>query len=451
LGKFGLESDDGSQRFEATVNFYDVAQDSDFAELATGGDPALDIKAIAQPGNINVKDPGTENRTLNLNYNNKAVFGSTALDAQLYTGELTTTFSKFPGFSQTEIASDKSGLRVTFDTPAGGANSPVSVIWGIDYLADETTQTALDGPQDSPVLDQDALAYFAQLEISAGDRAEISVGLRQEEIDVDASDFSRDEGVTTVQGGTLTFSETLSNISGTVYLSDNWDIYGGYSEGFTLGDIGRSISDGTFATAREFESEAQTTENIELGIRAEYNSWNASLTFFTSDSDNGSSFDEDLNILKQPEEIEGAELALDFSARANLSFGGTVTVIEGETDTNNDGNFDEDLPTTRIPPTKVTLYMEHAPSENWLYRLQGTYSGSREPTSSAFGGTSDIESYYLLDLFAKTSIGPGDLSIGIENLLNEDYTPVINQAYDLDFAYIRGPGASLTVNYRWQF
>ena len=132
LGKFGLESDDGSQRFEATVNFYDVAQDSDFAELATGGDPALDIKAIAQPGNINVKDPGTENRTLNLNYNNKAVFGSTALDAQLYTGELTTTFSKFPGFSQTEIASDKGGLRVTFDTPAGGANSPVSVIWGID-------------------------------------------------------------------------------------------------------------------------------------------------------------------------------------------------------------------------------------------------------------------------------------------------------------------------------
>jgi iron complex outermembrane receptor protein len=450
LAKIGLEPADGSQRLQLSVNRYSLEQDSDFAGISFAGDPDNNIRTPAVRGDFNPENPATDTTNLNLEYRHEDLLNS-VLNTQLYYADNEVIFGKFPGFSQTKIESEKIGVRLTIDTPLFSTSPvPLSLVWGVDYLRDDTRQTATDGPTTSPRLEQYAVAGFFQLEADFGDAAIVRGGLRHEVISVDVSDFTRDEG-DFVRGGTLDFDETLFNLSATYFINDQVDIYGGYSEGFTIAEIGRSISDGTFADSRQAESEAQRTENHEIGIRFYSERWNAALIGFFSDSNNGTTFDQDLNIVKQPEEIYGVEASLNVDLSDRWGVGGTLTYLEGEVDLDNDGDFDEDLPSTRIPPLKLTTYVEYAPNDWSNYRLQGLYSGDRDVDSTQFGGTSDIDSYFITDALAVLELGPGTLEVGIENLFNEDYTPLINQAYDLNFAYVRGPGRTISLAYGLEF
>lgn len=463
LAKFGYNFDGDRQRLQFSALYFDTAQDPEFGGLSFAGDPANDIRTPAVEGNFNPVDPGTRNVNYTFQYTHEDIMGS-SLNAQIYYADITTTFGKFPGFPQTQIASEKVGARVTVTTPLsalGGA----TLVWGLDALKDETTQIATDVEdffpglgQPDPVLDQTATAIFAQLEFPIGDRLNISTGVRHEIISVDVSDFlfidssTTPPGITPTSGGTLEFDETLFNLTASYDVTSDLQIYGGFSQGFTVADIGRSLTDQSFATLQSVESEAQRTDNFEIGMRYQGGNWDGTLVGFISDSDNGSSFDpETLAIRKQPERIKGIEATANFYASERLRFGGTLTYLEGEVDTNDDGTFDEDLPTTRIPPLKLTAYADMQVTDKWRARIQALYSGTRSPNSTAFGGTSDIDSYVVVDAFSTFDVGPGQLNVGIKNLLNRDYTPVINQAYDSSFAYARAPGRTVFMQYRMEF
>lgn len=438
------------QRLELSTLYYDMQQDSDFAGLSFAGDPATDTKTPAVRGNFNPVDPGTENRNLSLTYSNDDLLGS-SVDLKFYQAEIDIVYSKFPGFPQTRINSEKQGARLTVDTPVTLGAADFDVIWGLDYLHDETRQTATDAPDTSPALDQDAYAGFVQINAPVGDIGKISGGIRHEIIDVDVSDFTRADG-TPVPGGTLEFDETLFNISGTLYLSDRTDLYAGFSQGFTVADIGRSITDNTFATTTQAASEAQKTDNYEIGLRTRQDRWDGTLAVFFNESDNGTTFNENLEIVKQPEQIWGVEATLDVYATDALTLGGTLTWLEGEVDLDGDGNFEEDLPSTRIAPAKVTAYVDYAPTDKWRARLQALYSGERDPNSTQFGGTSDIDDYLVFDLYGEIyDVAGGTVEVGIDNILNNEYTPVINQAYDASFAYARAPGRTVSLGYTRRF
>jgi len=229
-------------------------------------------------------------------------------------------------------------------------------------------------------------------------------------------------------------------------VTDNVDVFAGFSQGFSLADIGRAIADGTATRATALESEAQKVDNYELGIRAAYDRWDASITGFFSQSENGTTFDPDLNITKQPEEIYGVEVAANARPHDMVRLGGTFTWMEGQIDLDDDGDFEEDLPSTRIPPVKVTSFVEVFPTEWAAARLQGLYSGDRNPDSSLFGG-SEVNDYILFDLFASVDTGYGQFEVGVENLFNEDYFPVLNQAAALPFAFSKGPGRTVSLTY----
>lgn len=443
LGKGGYEFDGGQQRLEVTINHFDIEQESEFAGLGTG-DPAAGIKTPAVRGNINAADPGTENTTTSLSYRNDEFLHS-HVDAKIYYNDLTTRFSKFPGFPQVEIVSEKLGGRLTVDTPVALDPAPFNVIWGVDYLQDDTEQVGIDAPSNTPDMEQDAVAGFLEVELPVGDLGLLRSGVRHEEISVDVDDVVNRRGIF-VEGGKLEFSETLVNASAVAYVTDNIDVFGGFSQGFSLADIGRAIADGTATRATALESEAQKVDNYELGIRAAYDRWDASITGFFSQSENGTTFDPDLNITKQPEEIYGVEVAANAQPHDMVRLGGTFTWMEGRIDLDDDGDFEEDLPSTRIPPVKVTSFVEVFPTDWAAARLQGLYSGDRNPDSSLFGG-SEVNDYILFDLFASVDTGYGQLELGVENLFNEDYFPVLNQAAALPFAFSKGPGRTLSLTY----
>lgn len=443
LAKLGYEFDNSNQRVQVSFNHFDIFQDTDFA-ASTPGDPERRIKSRAVRGNPNEKEPGTRNTLVNLEYNNRDIFGSD-LKLQTYYGDLKTRFALFPGFPQNEINSEKIGARLTVDTPVKFEPLPFNVVWGVDYLHDDTESPQFGGRSTSPDMSQDAIAGFVQLGVPLGDWALVRAGVRHEAIKVDVDDVLNFRNVF-VRGGTLDFDETLFNASATLFLTDNFEAFGGFSQGFSLADIGRIITDTTATDVSQLESEVQVVDSYELGFRGRGTRWDASITGFLSESDSGTTFSSNLLIAKQPERIYGVELAANVDPFDQVRLGGTVSWLEGRIDLDDDGDFDEDLPSTRVPPLKITGYVDYSPFDWWTARLQGLYSGHRNPDSTQFG-SGDVDPYVVFDLFSSFDTGFGVVDVGVENLLNEDYFPVLNQAAAQPFAFSTAPGTTVSLTY----
>ncbi|MEM8771316.1 MAG: TonB-dependent receptor [Pseudomonadota bacterium] len=445
LGKLGYQID-ADQRLQGNFNYFSLKQDPDFgARLSTAsGELFLPpfTPEIAIPGNDNDVNPGNEALTGYLTYTHENVFGS-SVEVQGYYQQIDTVFTLFPGFPQTEIQSEKFGFRLTGNTPVELEALPFDVTWGIDYLNDDTEQFDVVGGGDDARGVQDAIAGFAQVEIPLRNFGILTAGVRHEDVSIDIS------GVDPT--GEANGSETLFNASVSFFLTENFTLFGGFSQSFSPGDILRVITDGTFATIDDVELEFVRTNNYEGGLRANFDFFTAEAVGFFSGSDNGATFDTNLEILTQPEEIWGFEASMNIQPTDQLDFGATLSIIDGEVDLDDDGDFDEDLPTTRIPPEKVTAYVNYAPYDWWDLRAQLFYSGTQSNNSTAFGGGSEIDSYTLIDLYSSFDVGPGALSVGVTNLLNNDYLPVINQAFNFQFSNVQGPGRRLSFAYRVRF
>ncbi len=441
LAKLGFQIDP-DQRLEGNFTFFSLQQDPDFGARLSTGTGQLFVPPftpeLALAGNDQDANPGNEAVSGYLTYSHEDVFGS-SIEVQGYYQQIDTTFTLFPGFAQTEIESEKFGARLTGSTPVDLGKVPFDVTWGVDYLNDETRQFEIVGAEDATG-DQDAIAGFAQIEIPIGELAIVTAGVRHENVKIDVT------GVTPT--GELTGSETLFNASASIFVTEEATLFGGFSQSFSPGDILRVITDGSFATTDQVELEFVRTNNYEAGVRFAFHRWTAEAVGFHSTSDNGTSFDPSLNIITQPERIFGFEASIAVQATDQLRLGGTFSLVNGEVDLNDDGEFDEDLPTTRIPPEKITFFADYAPYPWWDLYGQIFYSGTQSNDSTAFGGGSDIEDYVLVDLFSSFDVGPGELSIGVTNLLNNDYLPVINQAFNAQFSNVQGPGRRVSFGYR---
>lgn len=422
LGKVGLNFDDDQQRLELSVNRFYLRQDSDYTYEV--GDPANGEKTTAVRGNRNVKDPGTENTIVNLNYSNEDAFGS-QVKLQAYYNDFKAIFGKQTPYTQTELRSEKFGARATVDTPLELGSFPFNLTWGLDFLRDKTEQPGLDGPTVVPDMEQYAFAGFAEVEVPIADYGILRGGVRQEHIQLDVdSVVNRNNHF--VEGGTLSYNETLFNASAVAFLTNEVELFGSYSQSFTVADMGNSIRDTDADRASDLKGEAQKVDNYEIGVRGNFERFSGSLAGFYNVSDNGTTMGQDYELIQQPEQIWGVEASLDVQPAERWNFGGTFTWMQGEMDSNDDGNYDLDLPSTRVPPVKITGYVEYSPFDWWTTRLQGLYSGNRR-SEVQYYGTEDIDDYFVFDLYNSFDAGPGQLSVGVSNLFNEDYFPVIGQ------------------------
>jgi iron complex outermembrane receptor protein len=441
LGKFGFNFDKDRQRLEFKVNHYNIKQDTDFTFSL--GDPAKGIRTSAVRGNFNVADPGTEDTIASVDYLHQDLLGS-HVNIKGYYGNLTARFSKLPGFTQTEVQSEKFGSRMTIDTPLALIGYNFSAIWGLDYLRDNTTQVGLDGFTGVPHMLQNAIAGFLELELPLGSIGLLRGGVRHEAISVDIADVVNRRG-TFVQGSTLDFGKTLFNGSAVFYLTDDIEAFGSFSQSFSVADIGRAIRDAapSVNNAGQLASTVQTVNNYEIGLRGGKGPLQASAAGFYSTSNNGTTFDPDLNIVKQPQRIWGAEGTLEYQFNPQWNVGGTVSWAEGRVKLN---GVEEDLPNSTIYPVKLTGFLEYSPLFWWDNRLQALYVGDRSPHSTQFGGH-PVDAYTIVDLISRFAVGPGHLSIAVRNLLNNDYFSLISQASALSYAFAKSPGRTVAISY----
>lgn len=475
LGKLGAQL--GAQRLELTANYYRAEQDTEFA-----GDPTVDAadagatKARAISGLDLEEGHGSESLLLNLDLTRAELFGS-RLHAQVYYRDYLTRFGPYDGrpyaslgnsIIQSRIDSRKVGGRLEMETGLPFRSAP-SLLWGLDYTDETDSQpvSILDPERFDesgglvyrrigerpwvPPVDKRSLGLFAQLAWNPFERLMLRGGVRHERARVNVDDFTTIRGAA-IAGGELDYTPVLFNAGAVLDVSDAANLYASFSQGFSLADIGRllrGVPEGFVLGSNGFE--AQTVDQYEVGGRVFWGALQASVSGFYNESDLGSTFNQELEIVRAPERVYGAEATLEAAPTDRLKLGGTFTWTEGDFYAESEDRY-VPLDGYRIQPQKLTAFVEHRTLPGWTNRLQLLRSGSRDRLfdvdPDAYGGAA-VEAYTVVDALSRIEVGPGTLNVGIENLLNEQYFPVVSQleAQYGNFYRSAARGATLSLGY----
>lgn len=355
------------------------------------------------------------------------------------------------------ISENRIGSRLNVETPV---NLPLfgtsQLVWGADvqryeYERERAKFDPISGTTDTqvnvPQVTQWSYAGFAQLELPLGDFL-FSGGVRHERFKAEIESSPGFEG-----GDIPEFDVTLFN-AGVVYFVDaNIELFGGFSQGADIPELGRAASITTSADLLRVD--AAKTDQFELGVRGTYSQVQGSLSAFYTESElaartqqNPAGPDFPSVPLRQPEEIWGIEATLDVQPSEQWALGGIFTYQDGLREDEDTGDISR-LQNTFISPVRLTAYTEYSPFEWWRNRLQATYSFERDP----FGNdrtTRDLgpaESYFTLDYFASFDVGPGNLDVGVNNIFNEEYVTPLRNAQNVGLNYFPDPGTSATIRY----
>lgn len=496
-----------AQRLELSANRFRSLQTTDYAsDFSINSLPPYSLKARALPGLELANGQGSVNSMLNVEYVHGALLGSRVL-AQAYLRDYHTTFRPFDdrryrtvrdtapdgststrreyiggSVMQTYVNSTKYGGRLQAETPLL-RRIGASVLWGAEYTSETTEQpvylydsaafTRSDGrvfrqTGDAvfvPPLDLHTLGLFAQVAVMPVPRLLLRGGVRKEHASVAVDDFTALNGVN-VRGGVLRSSPALFNGGAVLTVTDAVNAFANYSEGFSLADIGLVIRQppaGFTLGARE--ANPQQVNQYETGVRGSWQRVQASVAGFRNTSELGTSVGANLQVVRAPERVRGVELTLDLQPRGGLGAGGTYTWSEGEYFTRVGGDsVRQPLNSFRIQPPKLTAYLEHQTLARWKTRVQLLRSGARDRSYEAFlarpgvdparpaFGERRVRSYTLVDVLSTVGVGPGTLSVGVRNLFNTQYFPIVSQLMPVgNVSYSAAPGATLSLGYSFTY
>lgn len=448
FGKVGV-SLSATEDLSLVASHYDLMQED--PEFVTEPGVPGEEKARAVPGDPQSEAVGNENTMLQARYRNTDLLGN-AVTARAYYLDNLSRFGFSPFFdTSSRITAEKRGARLDVRTPLDFLGGEARLSWGADYLHDETAQPLGDGRFFVPPMRQNSVGPFAQLRLPITDRLTARGGVRHEEIWLDVEDFTtiREVGGNFVEGGELQYGATVFNAGLTYGLSDALEGFASFSQGFSVAEVGRELRTTSAPSVEALSPEPKQTDHVELGVRGQWDRVRFSASAYRNESDLGSSFGPDLRIVRAPEEIRGLETTLDVIPADGWKLGSTLTLIEGEQDTDGDGEIDDPLGALRIPPTKVTAYAEARLLPGWRTRIQAIHSGSRNPFPDADGfGQGTVDDYTVLDLTTGIELWRGTLELGVGNLLDEFYFPVASQATNFGFAYSAGQGRRVNLSYR---
>ena len=488
-GKVGFKID-ANQRLQLSASHHDAKQSTDYgSDPSVGRLPAGTATAKAIKGLQLADQNRVKNSMLGLDYEHKDLAGST-LAAQLYYRDFFTRFAPFDAravpvrganVDQSMQNSSVLGGRLTIKTPLGTGKQSL-LIWGADFNQEHT-----DMPIDifdpkvydasggmvfrkigrliyMPEVTTRSLGAFAQLQHRFNEQWSVEGGARYDKASASFGDFvplsqSRVANPAMVRGGTVNYGDWTFNAGAVFAPAKGHEIYGSYSQGFELPDIGIQVRNATpnFNLGNSLLQSVKT-DTVELGWRGKFDSVLANVSVFQSSSDLGAlqSFNNGLSLARTKEKVHGLEASMDyFSKDDKLRTGGSLTWMKGKEQPQGAASY-QVLTGYRIPPLKLTAYVEYRPDANWSHRLQASYYGSRDyriNSVNAFGRR-EVSSYTTLDWISRWKIdAKNSVVLSVENLLNRQYYPLYSQLMRSSSNTSRLPaaGAVLKVGYthRW--
>jgi iron complex outermembrane receptor protein len=415
----------GRSRFFGTFYHRDVTDDF----LPEGGIRKVRFgEAVRQPGG---DDNFRQNYTLALAYDVGGLWlGSSANVTVLHQRYDLESFTCCGRGRVRDQRDERVGLRTSITTPIR-APGGTTLTYGFDFLRNTAFEPQIDLATGwierafQPDVAQHAYAGFAQVEAPLG-RWLFSGGVRHEEIRQRVKSGVNVRGAP-LQGGDVPDSHLTLFNAGVVYsLTDNLDLFAGFSQGAQLTELGRGrYRRLSFEVAGFFSTSELGTTLIVVDPRLP------------------------LVPIREPKKIWGGEASAAYRATDQLTVGGTLTY--------QDGTRDVDGRTRRLSPrditdTRLTGYVEYRPIADWLIRLQALWNSGRNPhPGSTTFGEGDVEAMFLMDLISTYALGLGKLYVGVENLLDTAYVNRIGPGDNFDFNGYPEQGTRVSLGYalRW--
>lgn len=484
-GKLGFQLDE-DQRLQLSLSYLESRQDSDYASdpsvarLAPGSAPARSIKGLELDRQNQV-----QNKLVGIDYEHRDLLGST-LAAQIYYRDFYTRFAPFDAravpvrganVDQSMQRSEVMGGRLTVKTPFGEGGRTL-LIWGSDFNRERSDMPidvfdprAYDASGGlvfrktgrliyMPPVTTRSVAAFGQFQHTFNERFSAEAGIRFDKAKARFDDFiplsqSRVAAPQQVKGGSVDYSSTTYN-AGLIYTPvKGQEIYASFRQGFELPDIGVVIRNATPAFSISTSSlQAVKTDTFEIGWRGAFDLATASIAVFQSQSDLGAvqSFNNGLSLLRTKEKIHGVEASLDYvDPNSPWSAGASMAWLKGRERPQSASAY-QDMTGYRIPPLKLTAYVEYRPTDAWTHRIQATsYSSKDYRLDGRTGfGRYDTQGYTTVDVMTQWAINSNNrVSGGIENLFNRYYYPLYSQLLrnNNNTSHLPAPGASLRITY----
>lgn len=450
------------QRLELMYNYFSSRQHSDYVlkNGIYGQEPAIGVH-----GTRKGEDEGTRyNHNANLQYSNKQVFGQTDLQANIYLQDFYTIYSNVASFyegGQSAIKSAKKGARVNLNTPLPvSENLLMQLNYGVDLMNDKTSQSLTDGRVWVPDMNMVNVAPYLQTTANIFKDLTIKGGLRVENINIKVDDFNtlatgaNNAGSIAVKGGTLNYNALVFNIGARYSASRLFNPFISYAQSFSVFELGRVLRAAQSNTLSQLQTKPIIVNNYEAGFSSSLGPVNISAAYYISTSKLGANLLEVNGVYisqRIPERVWGYEFQADYVVTEKLSVGGNYAYVEGKGDVDDDGKFDgtQDvyLNTTRIPPSKSTLYLKYAGIKNLSIDVNWMRVGNRDrfkpnaTTGKYLIGEGPVKAYNLFNLATVYQASKAlKLSLGLENLFNKAYYPSISQFYGNNSVYTRGNG-----------
>ncbi|WP_298918594.1 TonB-dependent receptor [uncultured Algimonas sp.] len=473
--KSGIDFDPDT-RLQVTVNWFELEGDGDLIKV--NGDRATGLPATSIEGDIDGLAPTNDVLTLSIDFTRSDLWGGD-FQAQGFHREFEAiygggTFNGFfntgfeaPGrftFDQSANNSDKTGLKLTYshaDLPVDG----LTLTGGLDLLRDLTFQELVQtGRLWVPEVDFTSVAPFIQADYRFwNDRVMVSAGLRHEDATLDVGDFTTifSSGSTFVTGGSPTFSETLPNIGATVEIVDGLTLFGAYSEGFNMPDVGRvlrAVRTPGQSVDTLLSVEPIVADNLEFGAEFSRGPLQIEGSWFESTSDFGQRLVANaagiFEVRREPTEISGIELSATYAARDDLKFGAAFAALEGQSDQDGDGIVDEDLTAENISPDRLNLWVSFEPTDRWQLRAQTQTLFDRSFNDAATN--TDFDGFTLVDLaVGYRTDAAGRFEFGVQNALDKAYITYFSQsvpgAVNRDDRIYAGRGRVITLRWSGNF
>lgn len=460
-----------AQRVAVTVSMFRIEGKGSYVEDL--GNRSLGITDSAKPGiPLGAKTAFNDFDQYALAYNHKALLGG-SLNLQVYKASQAMRFLTESGtdrqdpliaplgtlIDQSEINSQKKGLRSSWTREDLFSVNGLELLAGFDYLEETAQQIlALTNRLWVPPMNYTSKAPFAQFSYTRGP-VTISSGVRHEDGELQVDDYTTTyfRNRVFVKGGTLDYQETLPNAGVIVRLPQNWSVFGSYSKGFTLPNVGiplRNVNVPGKSVAGILDLQAVVVDNKEGGFTWQGKRASLSASYYHSFSELGVSLTvdpvtRDFIMQRRPVDIKGLEFSGEFKLSKTLKVTALYSNIKSLTRTTETGPLTREQGMVNISPDKVYLSANWKPSEKFNLTL-GQDTLLKRDINVGASGEEHTPGLTLFNLSASYATKWGNFSLGVENLTDKYYILPWSQV-DQFLNYFAGRGRVISVSHSIKF
>ena len=465
--------DRGAQRIGLSVSRFNLAGKSNFTELV--GDRSKGIT----DSSIRKQPPGAKSEFNEFNqyaasYKHSDLLGGT-LNVQIYKSSQAMRFLADPTdpakqdpliaplgtlIDQSEVNSQKKGARSSWSRNRLFDVEGLDLNAGYDQLQETAQQRlALTNRIWVPPMEYTSRAPFAQVSYNQGP-VTVSGGIRHEDgkLHVDSYTTTYFNNRVLVNGGDLSYKSNLPNVGAIYRLPQGWSIFGSYSKGFTLPNVGiplRNINVPNKSVSSILDLQAVIVDNKETGFTWRGKGASFSASIYRSYSALGSSLTvspitRDFILQRRPVQVQGGEANAEYTFSKTLKFNALYSHMEGKTVAVEGGPLINQQGVANISPDKFGSSMTWRYDDKATLTLGETTLLGRE-INVGKGNFEKTRGYTLFNLSTTYSLGKwGDVSLGIENLLDRYY--ILTWAQIDQFQnYFAGRGRTYTVTHSIKF